>query len=39
VQFGTLKFDDQRRPENPKVKELVLTDGKFVIAGGKTSAG
>lgn len=39
VQFGTLKFDDQRRPENPKVRELVLTDGKFVIADSDTAAG
>jgi branched-chain amino acid transport system substrate-binding protein len=31
VQFGTLSFDDQRRPADPTVRELVLTGGNFVI--------
>lgn len=32
IQFGTLKFDANRRPENPNVRELVLQGGKFVLA-------
>ena len=32
IQFGTLRFDADRRPENPNVRELVLHSGKFVLA-------
>ena len=32
IQFGTLRFDANRRPENPNVRELVLRGGKFVLA-------
>lgn len=31
IQFGTYHFDDQRRPANPKVRELAVTGGKFVL--------
>ncbi|GAA1278960.1 ABC transporter substrate-binding protein [Pseudonocardia aurantiaca] len=31
IQFGTLSFNDERRPDNPRVRELVLQGGKFVL--------
>jgi branched-chain amino acid transport system substrate-binding protein len=31
IQFGSYSFDDQRRPADPKVRELVLQGGKFVL--------
>jgi branched-chain amino acid transport system substrate-binding protein len=31
IQFGTFSFDDQRRPADPKVRELVVSGGKFVL--------
>jgi branched-chain amino acid transport system substrate-binding protein len=31
IQFGTMSFDGERRPANPKVRELVLQGGKFVL--------
>jgi branched-chain amino acid transport system substrate-binding protein len=31
IQFGTMSFDDERRPADPKVRELVLQGGKFVL--------
>ncbi|WP_051341977.1 ABC transporter substrate-binding protein [Pseudonocardia spinosispora] len=31
IQFGTFAFDAERRPADPKVRELVVTDGKFVL--------
>lgn len=31
IQFGTYHFDENRRPANPTVRELVVKDGKFVL--------
>jgi branched-chain amino acid transport system substrate-binding protein len=31
IQFGTFSFDGQRRPADPKVRELVVSGGKFVL--------
>lgn len=32
IQFGTLRFDANRRPANPNVREIVVKGGKFVLA-------
>ncbi|WP_037065809.1 ABC transporter substrate-binding protein [Pseudonocardia acaciae] len=34
IQFGTYRFDEHRRPADPRVRELVVKDGKFVLKAG-----